>query len=383
MKKRVAIIGGGASGVMLACLLKDEFDISIFEAQNRILKKVLASGNGMCNLTNARLSDINNLNGIYNHDLSMVLNRFDLNKCIDTFKDLGLIIRPDSADRYYPYSKRSNNVYDAFDYELKRKGVKIYTDCRIDKIEYKDSFILNNKYQADYLVFACGSIAQINFDYNAYDILKKMDYHIKDIKPSLVGFTTIENVKSLSGLRIKANVSLYENNKLKEDNFGEVQFKDDGISGIVVMEESRLYNDKSDSYVLLDFAYDYSLEELKELIKKYYDKFKDLNKTLNAFLPKMLAQYIIKMGKNLDDIAYIIKNCRFNIKGTYDFKNCQVCRGGLDLAEIDLNTFASLKNKNIYFMGELLDVDGTCGGFNLHFAWASAYIVSESLNKLI
>ena len=383
MKKRVAIIGGGASGVMLACLLKDEFDISIYEAQNRILKKVLASGNGMCNLTNARLNNLDNLDNLYNHDLSDVLSHFDLNKCIETFEKLGLVIKADSAGRYYPYSKKANNVYDVFDYELKRKNVKIYTNCIIDKVEYDNSFVLNGKYEADYLIFACGSPSQINFDYNAYDILRKMGYHIKDIKPSLVGFKTKENVKSLSGIRIKANVCLYENNKLKEANFGEVQFKDDGISGIVIMEESRLFNDSFDSYILLDFAYDYSLEELRELLKKYYQKFKDLNRCLNAILPKMLAQYIIKMGKNLDDITYLIKNCKFSIKETYDLKNCQVCRGGLDLAEIDLNTFASKKNNNLYFMGELLDVDGTCGGFNLHFAWASAYIVSDELNKLI
>ena len=380
---RIAVIGGGASGVMLACLLKDNFDISIYEAQNRILKKVLASGNGMCNLTNARLDNASDLKALYNQDISDVISRFDLNKCVKVFNDLGLVIKADNEGRYYPYSKRANNVYDVFDYELKRKGVKIYTDCRIDKIDYHNTFVLNDKYEADYLVMACGSKAQINFDYTAYDILKKMNYEIKDIKASLVGFKIKENIKSLSGLRVKAKLSLYENDKLKEENFGEVQFKDDGISGIVVMEESRLYNDQSDSYVLLDLAPDYNEDELRDLLNKYHNKFNDINVCINSMLPKMLALDISKKCKNIDDAIYMIKHYKLNIKGVYDIKNCQVCRGGLDLNEIDRSTFASLKNNKLYFMGEMLDVDGTCGGFNLHFAWACAYIVSESLNNLV
>ena len=367
--------------MLLANLLNETFEISIFEAQNRILKKVLASGNGMCYLSNPAFCDVNNLDNKFNTNLDMVFKRFDLNKLKEVFKDLGLILKEDGEGRLYPYSKKANNVYEVLSRNIDNKGVKIYTNTLIEDIKCSNTFLLNNKYEFDYVVFACGSKASINFKYNAYDILKDLGFKINDVKPSLVGLKTYENIKSISGLRQKAKVSLYIDDKLVDCNHGEVQFKDDGISGIVIMEESRFFDKNKKCVIKLDFMEEYDDKSLYDLIKELNKKYQDYKDLLIGLLPKMLAFDIADKSKNIDDIVYNLKNYTLNIKDTYGFDNCQVVRGGVDLDEIDLNTFEAKKIKNLYFMGEVLDVDGTCGGFNLHFAWASSYIVSEALNK--
>lgn len=381
MKKRVAIIGGGASGVLTAVLLNNKYDVVIFERQSRILKKVLASGNGMCNLTNEAFSDTCNLADKFNVELSEVFKKFDLNKCMATFDALGLVIKKDNEGRYYPYSKKANSVVYILKRELDKKNIKIYSDTVINSIEKKDKFILNGKFETDALVLATGSKASINYNYNGYNLAKSLGLKIVDVRESLVGLKCEENIKALSGIRLKANASMYINDKLIATNFGEVQFKDEGVSGIVVMEESRFYQKDAKCKISLDFLCDYTREELKEKLEKLYIKFGSYEEALIAFLPKMLALDIAKRSQTIDDLVNHLKAFTLHITSTYGFENAQVCRGGVSLDEIDLNTMESKKIKDLYITGELLDVDGTCGGYNLHFAWASAYIVSQALNN--
>lgn len=367
--------------MLLANLLNENYDISIFEAQNRILKKVLASGNGMCNLSNDAFSDVCCLKDKFNTNLDNVFKRFDLDKLKEVFKNLGLILRKDSEGRYYPYSKKATNVYDILSRNL-GNNVHIYTDFLVNDIKCDNCYIINGEYEFDYVIMACGSKASVNFKYNADKLVNNLGIKINDLKPSLVGLKVYENIKSISGLRIKAKVSFYKDNKLIDVNKGEVQFKDDGISGIVIMEESRFFDNNKNCKVELDFMEEYDEKELYQLIKDLAKNNNDYKDILLGILPKMLTYDIVARSKNLDDIVDNIKHYCLKVKDTYGFDNCQVVRGGVDLNEIDLNTFESKKYKNLYFMGELLDVDGTCGGFNLHFAWASAYIVSEALNRL-
>ena len=381
MKQRVAIIGGGASGVLAAILLNNKYDVCIFERQSRILKKVIQSGNGMCNLTNDALADISCLNDKYNTKLTDVFKKFDLDKCKETFEALGLIIRKDNEGRYYPYSKKANSVVHVLNRALEEKNVKVYCDTLITSIEKKDKFILNNKYEADIVILASGSKASVNYNYNGYNLAKSLGLKIVDVRESLVGLKCAEKVLSLSGIRIKANVDMYINDKQITSDFGEVQFKDDGLSGIVVMEESRFYEKGQNCKLNLDFVYDYKEEDLKEELVKLYYKFGSYEEALIAFVPKMLAQDIAKRSKSIDDLVKNLKSYTLHITSTYGFESAQVCKGGVSLDEIDLNSFESKKHKGLYITGELLDVDGTCGGYNLHFAWASAFSVSNALNN--
>ena len=381
MKKRVAIIGGGASGVLAAILLNNKYDVCIFERQSRILKKVIQSGNGMCNLTNEALGNIDNLKDKYNVDLKDVFKKFDLDKCKETFEELGLIIKKDNEGRYYPYSKKANSVVHVLNRALEEKGVKVYCDTLITSIEHKDKFILNNKYEADIVILASGSKASLNYNYNGYNLAKSLGLKITDVRESLVGLKCVEKVLSLSGIRIKANVDMYINDKQITSNFGEVQFKDDGLSGIVVMEESRFYEKGQNCKLCLDFVYDYKEDELKEKLEALYNKFKSYEEVLAAYVPKMLALNIAKRSESIDDLVKGLKSYTLNITSTYGFENAQVCKGGVSLDDVDINSFESKKVKGLYITGEVLDVDGTCGGYNLHFAWASAFSVSDALNN--
>lgn len=379
MKKSIGIIGGGASGVFSAIQLSKRFDVTIYERQSRILKKVLQSGNGMCNLTNENVSKSDILD-IYNTELiKPTLDVFDYNKCIEVFNDLGLIIKKDNEGRCYPYSKKASTVVDILVRGLEENNVKVVCDTNIESIKKSDKFILNNKYEHDYLIVSTGSKSFVGFNYNAYDMIKKLGISLTNIHPSLVGFKTIENIKSLSGLRFKSKVKLLGNDKLIDERIGEVQFKDDGISGIVIMELSRLYDKNKKCSVILDLMNEYSQDSLEDILNKYYKKYNNLEDALKGILPKMLYNDILKRSKSVKDVVYNIKNYKLNIKDTYGFENSQVSRGGVCLDEIDLNTYESRNIKNLYFVGEVLDVDGTCGGYNLHFAWASSYMMAKSL----
>lgn len=381
--KKIAIIGGGASGVLSAILIKKycKCDVTIFEKQNRILKKVLNTGNGMCNITNEKCNDTDNILNYYNTDkIKSILDRFNVSKLKEVLDDLGLIIISDDSGRYYPYSKKSSSVIDVLLREIERLNINVIVDTEI--VDIKEGFVLRDNYGGwhnfDYVIVSSGSKSSINFENRMYDVLKKLGHAIVSTKASLVGFKVKENIKSLSGIRIKSTVSLYKDKNMISSSLGEVQFKDDGISGICVMELSRFY-DKGNYFIELDLMNEYSEKELKDLINKYYKKYKNINECLIGLLPKMLANEISKKSNDINEVVYMIKHFKLSILDTYGFKFSQVTRGGVSLGSVDINTLESKILKNLYICGEALDVDGTCGGYNLHFAWASAYAVASNI----
>lgn len=385
--KKIAVIGGGASGILSAILIKKhcKCDVTIFEKQNRILKKVLNTGNGMCNITNEQCNTTNNILNYYNTDkIKGILDAFNVNKFKEVLDDLGLIIVSDDSGRYYPYSKKASSVIDVLLREIDRLNINVIVDREI--VDIKEGFSIRDNlgmwHNFDYIIVSCGGKSSINFENRMYDVLKKLGHAIVSTNASLVGFKTKENIKSLSGIRIKANVNLYKDKNIVASSLGEVQFKDDGISGICVMELSRFY-DKGNYFIELDLMNEYNENDLKELIRKYYKKYNNLNECLVGMLPKMLANEIGKKCNDIDELIFMIKHFRLSILDTYGFKFSQVTRGGVSLGSVDINTLESKILKNLYICGEVLDVDGTCGGYNLHFAWASAYAVASNIIRSV
>lgn len=367
MKTRIGIIGGGASGLLLSILLKKKLpniEVTVFEALDKVGKKLLQTGNGKGNISNINIQSI-----YYNHSIDLTLNAKDLR---ELFQDLGLITKVDNEGRVYPYSERASSILDIFLLNIKKYNVNIVTNCPIDKVKYEDKYILyKNKniiYHCDYLVLATGGKASINFINVGYNIAKDFGHSITDLYPSLVALKTKENTKSLAGIRVKCQASIFNDDTLKESTIGEVLFKEDGLSGIAIFILSRHYIDKH-TRVVLDLCPEKSQKELDEALLNT-----NIQESLIGYFPKMVNYDLInRLNSSNKSIGYIIKNYDFTIIDTYGFKNAQVTRGGVALEEVNLNTNESLIQKNMYILGEALDVDGTCGGYNLHYAFTSAY----------
>lgn len=376
--KKVIIIGGGAAGIFSAINLKKTLgnlvDVTILEKQNRIGKKILMTGNGKCNISNLNILDKH-----YNTDLvDYCIKSFTPNNLIDYFYDLGLMLKSDDAGRLYPYSEKASNVLDLLISKLNELGVEIICDFDVNHVKSGNEFLVysvdRRLLRSDYLIIATGGKASINFENNSYDLLSYFGHTITLLKPGLVALITKENVKSLSGLRVKGKVSITKNGRIVFETTGEILFKDNGLSGIAIFEASRFYNEGCK--VFIDLAYDKTKEELENFIKKA----NSIEEGLNGILPKMISLDIMKRGKNIVDT---IKNYEFNIIGTYDFNFAQITVGGVSLQEINPFTYESFKVRDLYAVGEVLDVDGTSGGYNLHFAWSSGYLASNDIiNKI-
>lgn len=344
---KIAIIGAGASGLFLANMLYGKYDFTIFN-NGKIGRKILASGNGRCNIAN------NNIDISKYHNNKLVENLLvNKDKVFQEFNKLKIYLKEDNEGRLYPISESSLSILNILTKNIMDKII----DLKVEKITIKDGkYIINDKYIGyDKVIVSVGSISNID-DTNIYGFLKGFNYNFIEFKPSLVGFKVKEKIKSISGVRCKCNVGLFNDNKLIHNEDGELIFKDDGISGICVMNLSSYYAhlDKvNNPYIKID------------LLKG--NKYDNLESVIN---PKLL-EYINKYNINPNDF-------RLNIIDTYGFKNSQVSRGGIDINS--LNDDLSLKSdNNIYFMGEVIDVDGICGGYNLFFAFLCAVTVFEGL----
>lgn len=356
----VGIIGGGACGVITALTIKKEnpnIDVVIFEQNDRILKKVLKTGNGKCNIANNIITS-----DMYN-DYSLIEENSDIN-VIKELMDLGLVLKETTLGRVYPYSEQAKSVVNVLLRDLEKNNVVIKTDTNIKKIEFiNNKYILNNEYSFDYLVMATGSIAQEKT--NGYELLEKLGHHISPLKPALVPIMVNEKVDHLQGLRIKCD-AIVKDKRLS----GEILFKADGLSGILALDISRI-TEVGDE-IILDLMPDYTEEEINNLLKD-----SDKEEVLEGIFAKMMAKEILKRGS---DIAKIIKNFKFTVRGFYDFSDGQIVRGGLLLDEID--NFESKKHKNMFVGGEVLNVDGASGGYNLYFAWLSGIVIGRRIGGM-
>lgn len=344
---KIAIIGGGASGLLLANLLnKNKIDFIVFN-NGKIGRKILASGNGRCNIANRNI----NISKYHNNILVNKLLKYK-DEVFKVFDDLNIYLKEDDEGRLYPISESSLSILNIFMKNISNKIV----DELVYKISKKNNkYIINDLYEDfDKVVIAIGSNA--NLDKYDNKLLANLNIKINEFKPSLVGFKTKNKIKEISGVRCKCNVSLFNDNKMIYNEDGEVIFKDDGISGICIMNLSSFYNHLSkynNPYVKIDL-----------LCGKKYN---NLESVIN---PKLLG-YINKY--NIDPNNFIL-----NIIKTYDMRFAQVASGGVDISCINDNL--SLKNdNNIYLAGEIIDVDGLCGGYNLFFAFLCAIAIFEDL----
>lgn len=366
---RVGIIGGGAAGLFSAIHLKlmnPNFEVTILERDSRVGKKILATGNGKCNITNLGASekDYNDSKVLY------ALNNFSVFDTINYFKKLGLMIKFDSEGRCYPYSEKATTVLDVLMNMINRLKINICTNYEVVHVKAYDDFMVYSRDYGlkhfDYLIVSTGGKSGINFNNESYNFLEYLGHTVTNLYPGLVPLKTKEKLKNLSGIRSKAKVKLLREQKLIFNTTGEVLYKEEGLSGISIMEVSR--HALPGDVISLDLVYDLSDEEVTNFLKN--------EKNIFGLLPKMVATEVTKRGNNL---LYTLRNFSFVVEDTYGFMNSQVTKGGVSFKEVNPITFESLIVPKMYIIGEVLDVDGNSGGYNLQFAWSSAYSAAKNI----
>jgi predicted Rossmann fold flavoprotein len=368
------IIGGGASGLACAVQLKmlsPKSEVTILEQNDRIGKKILKTGNGRCNISNLNISE-----EYYNNQdfMKQCLKQFSVADLNSFFLKLGLVLKSDDYSRRYPYSEKASTVLDVFLSSLQRYGIEVICNQKVLKVKKNNVFRViteDSEYQADTLVFATGSIAQERS--NGYDLIKNLGHKITKLRPGLVPIKVQENLKSLQGLRIKCYAKI-ANKEIEYGNYGEILFKDQGLSGILSLDLSRY--SREGSIIKLDLLPSKEQEEELLLLFKNFD----IKQALMGTFPKMLVYEILKRSPegNVEEILQTIHNFKFHVTGDYGFNIAQITLGGVEIAEVNTN-FSSKKDDKLYIIGEVLDIDGASGGYNLHFAWMSGILAAKAI----
>ena len=395
MGNKIAIVGAGASGLFTSIILASKnYDVTIYEKNSKVGKKLLITGNGRCNITNRNVS----INHFHSNNIDFVkypLGQFSFDLCKKIFIDLGIEFQEGAKTRQYPMSLTSSSVVDLLEYEALRKGVKILLNETVEDISFENKkYTINKNKKFDKVIISTGSMAmpKLGSSITGYEIAKKFGHTIIEPFASLVQLVSSNsNLDMITGVKVEGVV----NNK-----HGDILFTKYGLSGSAILDISRdiasqLQYDKSVK-VSIDIMPQYSKNKLIEILQNRHKNHneKDTVTWLDGFMNKKLAKYILKISnvpattkyakfltkKEILNIVYNIKNLEFNIIDTKGFETCEVCAGGIDTTEVNPKTFESNIQNNLYFTGEVLDVDGDCGGYNLHWAWASGYLLATNMD---
>ena len=393
----VIVAGGSASGLSAAINAKrkhPEYTVAVLEKLPRVGKKILSTGNGRCNLTN--------LNALkHNYRLKnfteAAFENYPPEKVIGFFASLGLLTYSDKEGRVYPRSNTATAVLDALRFGAEKENVVFITETGVEKVKKaEEKFIINGKYECRYFILATGgksSPAQ-GSDGSGFPVAKSFSHKVTVLFPALVPLCAKpESVRSLKGIRA-TNVRLQLDDKITA---GEILFTDSGVSGIAAMElastAERLLYDAEKPELVIDFLPEIDKETLISYLENTVavKNGQPMENLLSGILPKQLGVFLMKnceifrgdalitvMSKNMvEALADEIKAFSIEITGTKGFRDSQVTSGGVRTDEINEETMESRLVKNLYFAGEIIDVDGDCGGFNLQWAFASGLLAGE------
>lgn len=397
---KIAVIGGGASGLMAAIVAaRRGAQVTIYEKLNKVGKKILATGNGRCNYTNMNMS-IDRYHGKNIKAAENILDFFDLKKTLNFFEELGVNPYVGELGKVYPSSLQASSVLDVLRYEAERLKVQEITDFEVLELrKNKDKFSIicrDDVYVADKVILATGGKAspQLGTDGKGYEIAKAFGHKIIEPFPALVQLKLSgKYFKRISGIRLDGVVKGFTDKKVIREDEGEILFTDYGISGPPILQISRKVieelNKKVKVYVSVDMFPHLSKSDLYDLLNVRFNKigYKSIEDSLVGFINKKLIPVILmeagfedlnkccgKLNKReIFKIIDILKEWKFEVTGHNTWEQAQSTAGGVDMAEVNTRTLESLKVKGLYFSGEILDVDGDCGGFNLQWAWSSGY----------
>lgn len=405
-QRKVIIVGGGASGIVAAIsAAREGAHVTILEHKDRIGKKILSTGNGRCNLTNEYMA----LDCFRGDDISIVANvlqQFGYKETLDFFEELGVILK-NRQGYIYPISDQASTIVDVLRMELERLKVTLCLEHCVTAIakNAKGFRVVTDKgiYQGDAVILATGGKAAsvLGSDGSGYSLAKHFGHHMSPVVPALVQLRARGNYfKQLAGVRTQAKVSLYVNEKFMNEDTGELQLTNYGISGIPVFQISRyaakgLY-EKAKVTAVIDFLPSLSEEEFITFIENRM--LTHGHKTAEDFMIGMfhkkligvlLKESNISLHVEMDTVSndklkkfiFLCKHFVVSIEATNDFEQAQVCAGGIKTTELNPQTVESLNEKDLYITGELLDIDGICGGYNLQWAWSTGFIAGKNAAK--
>lgn len=406
-RKTVGIIGGGAAGMMAAITAaKQGAKVTILERNDRIGKKILMTGNGKCNLGNYQLS----MQEYYgnNHEwMERAMSRFDTDDTVSFFQGLGLLLK--SKNGYiYPACEQAAVVLDVLRYELQALGVTIITECKVNSIQKEEKtgcIIVGDgakQYRFDAVVLACGSKAapKTGSDGSGYKLAKQLGHNIVPTVPALVQLKCREDYfKAVAGVRADACIKVFDDGVCVAKERGELQLTEQGISGIPVFQLSRIVNyilrEKNSVDVEIDFLPDYDEQAFGNLCagRSLLQSERTVEEFFTGILNKKIMALFIKMSglkgntpieqaekEKLNFVYSLCRNWRVHVNGSNSYDNAQVCAGGVDTTELT-EEMESRKVPGVFMAGELLDVDGKCGGYNLQWAWCSGYLAGMAAAK--
>ncbi|OFI05370.1 ferredoxin--NADP reductase [Clostridium acetireducens DSM 10703] len=408
MYHEVLVIGGGAAGIIAAITAKDNnCNVAILEKNDRIAKKILITGNGRCNISNSCI-DFSRYHSNNIDFFNTVLNTFNLKNTIDFFESLGLPLIKLDDEKIFPMSLQASSVVDILKLSLEDRSIPIYTNSKVMNIKkinnYFEVYTDNLKYKCKKIIIACGgkSAPNTGSDGSGFKLAELLGHTIIPTFPALVQLkSNYTRLKALSGVKFDGFASIYIDNIFIKKEFGEILFTDYGLSGPPILQISRIASEgilKNQTVTIkLDIIPSYSLENLKEFLENHWGLFsyRSVYTSFIGIINKKIIPILLKEAniqnihkpcyeltwKEKNNIYSLLKSWEFEIYDTNSFKNSQVTSGGVNTKEICNTTLESKIIKNLYFAGEILDVDGDCGGFNLQWAWSSGFIAGKNASK--
>ena len=380
---KVLIIGGGASGMMAALSAAEDGSnrVMLLERQGRVGRKLLATGNGRCNLTNLG-ADASRYHGAAPEFVKPALERFGVQRTLDYFRALGLLTVAEADGKVYPLSDQASSVLDVLRFAVELRGVTVVPSCDVIEVKkkargYEAVSATGEKYFGDKLIVCCGGCAgkRLGGVKSGYFLLGQLGHSCTALYPCLTQIETDPTwVKALKGVRADCRVALRRGGRVIQETAGELQFTEFGVSGPVAFELSRAASTGGKGLTLvLDLFRDYPAEELFSGSLQ-----SRLGKTVLKRAGIAMAEPLGSVGDaRIDDLCKLVKAFPLNVTGVKGFDNAQVTVGGVLVSEFRADTLESRIAPGVFAAGEVLDIDGDCGGYNLQWAWSSGHLAGR------
>ena len=397
---KVLIIGAGASGMMAALTAAEDpgNQVTLLERQSRVGRKLLATGNGRCNLTNIH-ADPSHYHGSDPEFVKYALRYFSVEDTLQFFRQLGLLTTTEASGKVYPFSDQANSVVDTLRFALEQRKVDLRCGCEVLSVGRKargyQVKTAEESFYCDKLIISCGGTAGSKLGGTdwGYQLLSSMGHSVTSLQPSLVQIKTDVSVtRGLKGIRADAGITLKKNGTAAAQTSGEVQFTDFGISGPAIFELSREVSQKADQLLLLDLVQPWTEDEIMQMLLQRANRFPELDaeELLTGTLHNRLGKVILRFScdplpsccceyteKMLRKISHNIKYFPMTVTGVMGMEQAQVTAGGVLTSEFRPDTLESRLCPGIFATGEVLDIDGDCGGYNLQWAWSSGRLAGK------